>query len=210
MIEGKQVRMRAIEERDLAFLREMTNHAYVAARVVGWDWPLSDFGQGRWWEKAYNDKNNVRLIVEDFDGVPLGMTGLWQIDWHNRSALTALKMHPDRVLKGMGTDAIKLVMAYTFYQVGLNRLWGAILDFNGPSFGAYVKKCNWKVEGVLREEIFRKGEFHDLYRVAALKREFDALPDAAEYIERVQPVDTEDKVNLPDDWFADELRQHLG
>ena len=203
MIPGKLTRMRAVEPADLSLLKEIANDRFVASLVVGWSWPLSDYGQGKWWEGAHNSANTKRFMVEDFDGNAIGMTGLWDIDWHNRHALTALKLHPERVQRGMGTDAIKLLMAYAFHDVGLNRLWGAILDFNGPSFGAYVKKCGWKIEGCLRQEIWRDGAFHDLYRVAVLKDEFYALPDAQEYIDRLNPVDSKTKVDLPADWWAE-------
>ena len=93
-------------------------------------------------------------------------------------------------------------MAYAFYDVGLNRLWGEILDFNGASFGAYVKKCGWRIEGILRSHVFRKGRFHDIYRVAILKSEFDALDDASEYVERVLPADTDRQTVLEPGWWA--------
>lgn len=202
MIPGRLTRMRAVEPADLGLLKDIANDRFVATMVVGWDWPLSQFGQETWWEEAHDNATTRRFIVEDHEGLAIGMTGLWDIDWHNRHALTALKLHPERVQRGMGTDAIKNLMAYAFHDVGLNRLWGAILDFNGPSFGAYVKKCGWRIEGCLREEIFRKGAFHDLYRVAALRSDFDALPDAQEYVERLNPADTRDKVVLPPEWWA--------
>jgi hypothetical protein len=50
-----------------------------------------------------------------------------------------------------------------------------------------VIKLSKKVEGRQREAIFRKGEWHDLYSVAILKREFDALPTASEFINAVCP-----------------------
>ena len=49
---------------------------------------------------------------------------------------------------------------------------------------------------------YRKGEYHDAYWVSILKEEFDALPDSAEYIDRVVPVDAADKVDALPEWFA--------
>lgn len=110
--------------------------------------------------------------------------------------MSAIKLLPEKLKKGFGTEAIMLSMVWAFYNVGLRRLHGAILDFNGPSMGAYVKKCGWRVEGRQREAIFRKGEWHDLYSVAILKHEFDALPKVSEFIDAVCPVDTTPNIDI--------------
>jgi RimJ/RimL family protein N-acetyltransferase len=207
MISGRLTRLRPIEPADLRFLKDLANDRQVASHVVGWDFPLSEHGQHKWWESAVSDRRNFRLLIEDMEGTRIGLCGVWKVDWHSRVALTATKLHaPSLKQKGMGTDSIMTLMAWAFYDVGLNRLWGSILDFNGPSFGAYVKHCGWRIEGVLRQEIWRKGRYHDLYRVAILKSEFDQLPDAQEYVDRIVPARTEERVALPEAWWAPGVR----
>ena len=91
MIHGQKTAMRPVEPTDLTFLREMANDRVVATSVIGWDFPLSDHGQigvvgisrPRW--------ENRRFIIEDAAGRSVGMTGLWDIDWHNRSAATGIR-----------------------------------------------------------------------------------------------------------------------
>ena len=203
MITGKLTRMRPIEPKDLGFIQDLANDRHVAGHVVGWMFPVSEHSQLEWLQNIQDAPNSRRFLVEDLKGTPLGISGLWDIDWQSRRALTATKLYaPHITQKGMGTDSIKTLMAYAFYDVGLNRLWGSILDFNGPSFGAYVKKCGWKVEGVLRQEVLRKGEFCDLYRVAILKSEFDALDDARDYVDLVMPINISEKVEVPHEWWA--------
>jgi len=184
MIRGKKVVLRAVEAGDLDFCQRLYNDPGVRAVVVGWDFPVSLENQKRWFEALGKDKNNVRFIVETMEKQPIGLTGLWDIDWHNRHALTATKlMISDEFRgKGYGRDAIMAMNAYAFCEVGLHRLWGAILDFNIPSFKAYVERSGWKVEGRLRQHVFRNGSYHDLYYVACLKEDFLAVPDAGDYI----------------------------
>ena len=53
------------------------------------------------------------------------MTGLYEIDWPNRHAIGPIKLYPPAVtVKGTGTDVIKTLMAYAFYDVGLQKLEG--------------------------------------------------------------------------------------
>ena len=159
--------------------------------VVGWDFPVSMEAQRRWFDSLIGKKNEARFIIETIEGKTIGLTGLWDIDWHNRHALTATKVILSEEIKGKGygRDAIMALSAYAFYEVGLNRLWGSIIDYNGASFKAYVERSGWKLEGTLRNHIFRNGAFHDLYYVACLKKDFESVPDAENYsISYVSPV----------------------
>lgn len=183
MITGKNVILRPIEEKDLEFCQTLYNDPHIRQMAVGWDFPASMEQQKKWFQSLSQSRNSLRLMVASKEGDLLGMTGLWDIDWHNRNALTAIKLKVEGIKgKGFGRDAIMTINAYAFFEVGLHRLWGSILDYNVPSFKSYVEKSGWKTEGVLREHVFRNGVFHDLYYVACLKEDFLAVPDAGDYI----------------------------
>ena len=196
MIRSNLLALRPIEKTDDYLLQVLMNNQLISENVVGWTFPVSLFSQAKWIENNVNAANYRLIIIDIETDEPIGITGLWDIDWHNQMALSAIKLIPEKVKKGFGTDAIMLTMAWSFYNVGLRRLYGSILDFNGPSMGAYVKKCGWRVEGRQREAIFRKGQWHDLYNVAILKSDFDKLPNASKYIDYVCPVDTTPNINL--------------
>lgn len=196
MIKSKLLSLRPIELNDDFILQQLINNPLVSENVVGWTFPVSLFSQKNWIQSNTNNLSYRLVVVDNETNEAIGITGLWDINWHNQAAMSAIKLLPEKTKKGFGTEAIMLSMAWAFYNVGLRRLHGAILDFNGPSMGAYVKKCGWKVEGRQREAIFRKGEWHDLYNVAILKREFDALPAASEFINAVCPVDTTPNIDI--------------
>lgn len=196
MIVGKNISLRPIELSDSIVLQELMNNPNITDNVVGWSMPVSLLSQETW-IKNINSGSSFRLIVVDNStNEAIGITGLWELDWHNQSAMSAIKLIPSKTKKGYGTEAIMLSMAWAFYKVGLRRLHGAILDFNGPSMGAYVKKCGWRIEGRQKEAIFRKGSWHDLYNVAILKPEFDILIDSQTYVDLVCPVDTTPNIDI--------------
>jgi RimJ/RimL family protein N-acetyltransferase len=187
VLSGRLVRLRPIEVEDLPFLTDLANHPVVRANVVGWDWPVSLTGQAEWLRAANSNRLTRRLTVTTHGGEPIGLTGLWDIDWHNQSALTAVKLMPGLAPKGAGSDTIMLVMAWAFYEVGLRRLHSTILDFNEASLGAYVRKCGWRLEGRECEAVFRKGAWHDLVRVATLRHDHEDSPGLAEYVKQLYP-----------------------
>ncbi|MDH3744181.1 MAG: GNAT family N-acetyltransferase [Acidobacteriota bacterium] len=200
MIRGKKVFFRAIEEGDLEALGEWANDPVISDLVVGWSFPVSMADQREWFEASRRDPATRRFIVESEEDGVLGLTGLWNIDWHNRHALTALKLGSASVRgKGYGTDAIMTLMKYAFFEVGLNRLWSAILPYNIGSYKAYVEKCGWKVEGRLRQEIFRHGKYHDLYRVAVIREDLMAHPLFDEYVSAADRGEGRAEFQVPKD-----------
>ncbi len=185
MIIGKTVRFRAIEEHDLPALQEWLNDPQISRLVGGFSFPVSAAGQKRWYEASLSNTSTQRWIVEDHAGLRLGLIGLWGIDWHNRNAMAAIKLGASEARgKGYGTDALMTLAAYSFYQVGLHKLWAEILSFNVASHRVFVDKCGWHVEGTYRQQVFRDGRFHDQVRVGLLREDFDALPGAADYTPR--------------------------
>lgn len=182
MILGRTTVIRPIEAADQAFIHELNADPGVRGKVVGWDWPGSLVAQERWFA-GQSESSTHRWLVTTEGGDRLGLTGLWDVNWHNRHAMTALKLGGDMPMRGRGygTDAIMAVMAFAFYDVGLNRLHGAILADNAPSIAAYVNKCGWSVEGTSRQHVWRHGKFVDLLHVGVLKSDFDRLESASEY-----------------------------
>lgn len=183
MFYGQKVQIRPMEREDLPFVQRLNADPAVRGRVVGWAWPASLAEQNAWFDGVNRGGQTHRWVVERPDGALIGLTGLWDVDWHNRNALTALKLGggPGVAGAGFGTDAIKAVMAFAFYDVGLERLYSSILEDNAASLRAYCDKAGWQQEGRARRHVWRHGRWVDLLHVAALKSDFDALPDADLY-----------------------------
>jgi RimJ/RimL family protein N-acetyltransferase len=186
MIRGLRTVCRPIEPGDQAFIHELNADPVVRANVVGWDFPSSLTQQAKWFDGLVPSSTH-RWIVEDLEGNALGLTGLWDVDWHSRNALTALKLGGDAPQRGrgLGTDSIMAMMAFAFYDVGLERLYSAILEGNVASLVAYTQRCGWQVEGTSRSHVWRHGGFVNLLQVGVLRADFDQLPNSREYRELV-------------------------
>lgn len=112
-------------------LTRLANSPETRQMVVGWDWPIAAAGQEAWLESTRTSGGTHRMAVVDLaNGRTIGMTGFWDVDWRNRSALSAIELDGELAPKGAGSDTIMLINALAFYEVGLRRLWGAILDLD--------------------------------------------------------------------------------
>lgn len=183
MLRGKFVHIRTMEAEDLAAIKGVNDDPAVRANVVGWGWPTSMTEMQRW-HAGSQGGNTHRWVVEDGEERVIGVTGLWDVDMQSRHAMTALKLGGLNEVRGrgLGTDAIKIVMAWAFYDLGLHRLYGSILANNVASQRAYIDKCGWSREGVSREHVWRGGGHVDLVQVGVLKSDFDQLDDAQDYV----------------------------
>lgn len=174
MTSMRAVHLRPLEQGDLSYLRELANDAEVRKNVVGWDWPLSDAGQLNWFVQTAMDATTKRFIIESETGQSIGITGFWDIDWRNRTAMTAIKLGGASEVRGRGygVAAIRAIMEFGFIDAGFNRLHATILASNPRSIAAYVIKSGWTEEGRLRQHIWRDGEYIDLVQIGMMRSEF--------------------------------------
>ena len=74
--------------------------------------------------------------------------------------------------KGLMTEALSYVIRFGFEKLNLNRIEARCKVDNFAS-ERVMKKCGMKLEGIMREQMFVKGEYHDLKMYSVLKKEYD-------------------------------------
>lgn len=104
--------------------------------------------------------------------------GLHEINWINRNAVTGTLIgEKEHRGKGYGTDAKMLLLDFAFNALGLHKVCSRVFAFNGRS-RRYGEKCGYTVEGVLKEQHFHNGEFHDELVMAVFRRDWLPLWEA--------------------------------
>lgn len=181
-IKGKIVTLRAIEEEDLNLLKDMFNDEEIERLVCGWAFPVSSYQQKKWFEQNYIDQRNQRFIIETKEDGAVGVATLTDIDWKNRVAFHGIKLSNRKYrARGIGTDSVMTIMNYAFNELQLNRLDGAIVEYNEGSKKLYCEKCGWKVEGIQRNSIFKGGKYHNKLIVGVLKEDYEQLLEISKY-----------------------------
>jgi len=112
--------------------------------------------------------------IIDLDGHFIGEVRLWRISERNKSAmLTVYIGDRSKWGKGLGTEALRLVLAQAFATLGLNRIELNVFDFNQRAIRSY-EKVGFVREGIRRKALRRKGLEHDILVMGILKDEFIA------------------------------------
>ncbi|WP_299596561.1 GNAT family protein [uncultured Tateyamaria sp.] len=114
--------------------------------------------------------------VIDVGGDLLGAIRLHLINRADRRALIGIGiLDPNALGQGFGSEAMRLLGAHAFDDMGLHRLGCRVLAFNARAIAAY-KKVGFVVEGRERESALIDAEWHDDLVMGLLDRDLVRLP----------------------------------
>lgn len=109
------------------------------------------------------------------DGRHLGNAGIHKIYWPARNGRIGIVIGAKGEHgRGHGQAALKLLIAMGFEELGLHKLWLVHYAENGRMLHL-ARKLGFVQEGLLRDEYFHAGRFHDMLRHSLLAPEYEAL-----------------------------------
>ena len=110
-------------------------------------------------------------ICDKVNDVHIGNIKLDNFDWVNRTCELGLLLG-DRTYwgKGIGTEVMRLTLAYAFNQLNLRKVLLAVYA-NNPAAIKLYEKVGFKNEGCLRSQIFVKGEYIDKHYMGIFSNE---------------------------------------
>jgi RimJ/RimL family protein N-acetyltransferase len=124
-------------------------------------------------EMAASKTDRVWAIVGP-DGRFLGNCGIHKIWWPARNGRLGIVVGARDVHgRGVGTAALRMLLQKGFDELGLHKLWLVHYATN-ERMRHVATKLGLTPEGVLRDEYFHQGRFHDMVRHAILEEEWRA------------------------------------
>lgn len=127
--------------------------------------------------KAKNNDPNVAFfaIVDKETKKHVGNVKLEPINWIDRRAIYGVLIGDKNSRgKGYGTEVLKLVLDYAFFDLNLNRVEAAATEKNQASVKHFLK-VGFVVEGTFRKQKFQNGEYVDSIYMAILREEYIKL-----------------------------------
>jgi len=102
----------------------------------------------------------------------VGITSLTNVDSKNRNAEFIIDIGEKDIWgQGIGLEAMNLVLKYAFFEMNLHRVFLRVFSFNERAINLY-KKIGFKIEGEMRESLFRDGKWHSIVFMGLLKKEY--------------------------------------
>ncbi|MFE1440987.1 GNAT family N-acetyltransferase [Streptomyces sp. NPDC058739] len=140
--------------------------------------PVEEFDPDRlraWYGSRNEQGDRLDLgIVDRASGELVGEAVLNEWDEHNRSCNFRILIGPGGRGRGLGTEAVRLIVGHAFGQLGLHRVSLHVLAHNPRARHVY-EKAGFVAEGVDRQAVRLGEEWIDATRMALLAPEWAAL-----------------------------------
>jgi len=174
MLASGGVYLRPAERVDIPRFVRWLSHAETS-RFLAKRSPLSLAMEERWFDKMLERHGSELwyfVVCRRKDGRPIGTIALGDIDQPNGSAQVGITLGEDRG-QGLGTDAMRAILAFGFDELRLERVWLDVAEGNDPAIRSY-EKAGFVREGTLRRAMYTAGTFCDVLRMAILRSEWQS------------------------------------
>jgi RimJ/RimL family protein N-acetyltransferase len=175
-----QVVLRSLAESDVDAIMTWVNDPEIVGNLAAFSGsPMTRDDELAWIRKTLASTDRVWSILAGDDGRYLGQIGIHQIHARSRvGRLGCVIASRDEMGKGHGSAAIRAVLERGFGELGLHKLWLMVFRKNERGRRLYGR-IGFVEEGVLREEYFHEGAWHDMVRMSMLAHEWRQLSAGA-------------------------------
>ena len=161
------VTLRPIEMSDLDRIMEWVNDPVVVSNFAGMAKTITHKDEREYLEGIISSTTDKLYAIETEDRTYIGNIGLHEIDPHHHSARYGMIIGKKEYWgQGYGQSAINALLELAFQEHQLQQVWGKFLRTNEKMRHINVDKCGFKIEGILPNEYFRDGKYHDMLKVS--------------------------------------------
>ncbi len=188
MIIGENVRFRGVERADIPKFVKWLNDPEVLEGILIHS-PISQADEEGWFERMLTRPTDERVMgIEVREPAAEGSEETWvlvgtcafdHIDWRVHSSefgiLIGEKSYWNR---GIGTEAVQLLVRHGFETLNLNRIFLHVFTSNPRAIRAY-EKAGFKLEVRERQAEFKHGRYIDVLLMSQLREEYFKNAEAA-------------------------------
>jgi RimJ/RimL family protein N-acetyltransferase len=174
MYEGKKVRLRAYRKEDIPLRLAYINDPEVSSNLTpDIPFPITLQEEEKWFDSITALNDTYKFAIETIDDNKfIGGCSINGVDWKNGVATIGIFIGSREYRgSGYGTDAMGILMKFIFMQMNINKIRLTVFSFNEGAIRCY-EKCGFKIEGILRQEIFRDGKWYDKIAMGLLREEY--------------------------------------
>lgn len=185
MLQGKVIGLRAYQHEDLEKARSIYNDPEVSQYLrPGIPYPLKVEDEEKWYESQnpFGNGPYAFAIERLSDGEYIGSCGIDTVDWKNSRASVGIFLGKEYWGRGMGTETITLLLDFCFSEMNLHKVYLYVFSFNERAIKCY-EKVGFKLDGTLRENVFKNGQYRDELVMSMLRPEWEEKRTATDTAE---------------------------
>ncbi len=162
--------LRPVSTDDIARSLIWRNDEVVKKNLLSFRLPITKPMEEAWIAKAMNgDADRIVFSIEDSQQTHVGFIELNTIDYFNRNANYAIVLGDENARgKGIAKNATELILDFAFNKLNLHKVCLQVVEYNESAIALY-KKIGFSNEGILKEQFFMDGKYHDMICMGIFK-----------------------------------------
>ncbi|OIQ29145.1 MAG: GNAT family N-acetyltransferase [Bacteroidetes bacterium MedPE-SWsnd-G2] len=160
-LKGDTIFLRPLEPEDLDYIYSIENNEALW-ELSSTQTPYSRYLIKQYLEHAHKDifeVKQLRLLISDYDGNELGLIDIFEFDPKNlKAGIGILISDGSKRNKGIGSEALQLLIDYCFTHLNLHQLYCNISEDNQPSIKLFTKH-NFNIVGTKKDWCLSNGKF---------------------------------------------------
>lgn len=170
-LQGENVVLRPFTNDDVPIFTKWFNDPEIRPFLNGY-LPVTEDDEKGFLENIRKNSTNIIFFVIIVKQKVIGLMSLNSINWKDRTAISAAVIGEKEYWgKGYGTEAKMLLLDYAFNTLNLHKIRSLVIAYNKRSY-SYSMKCGYKVEGRLKQQVFKNGKYQDEILLAVFKKDW--------------------------------------
>jgi RimJ/RimL family protein N-acetyltransferase len=168
MLDGNKVVLRPFEKDDLEKNLNWINNLNFQELFLTY-LPITKTEEYKWYEEAVQSKTKIILSINIKDtGEYIGNIGYSDIDYKNRKATIWIYIGEQQQRRnGYGQESFNIMLDYGVNFLNLRKISLNVAKYNSSAISLY-EGSGFLVEGVFKDDIFIKGKYIDVIRMAKI------------------------------------------
>lgn len=162
------VKLTPLKLADVSNIMTWVNEPEVVKNLQHFNKKYTHKDEEKYVRKMLASKNDYVFSIFD-DRTYVGQCGIHQISWENKLGRISMIIKKEHWNKGYGQQVLKAITDYGFKKLKLHKIWLIHYSTNKKAAHLY-KKAGFKKEGVLKDEYYWRNEYHDMVRMAIIKK----------------------------------------
>lgn len=155
---------------DVKYIMTWVNDPEVVKNLQHFNKKFTRKDERKYVQKILKSKNDFAFsIFKKSDGEYVGQGGIHQISWENKLGRLSIIIKRKHWGRNYAKIAISLILSFAFHKLKLHKVWLMRWSTNKKAEHLY-KKLGFKEEGILKDEYFWKGKYHDMVRMGKIAR----------------------------------------
>ena len=170
-MEGR-VYLRALDPEDYKTPIKWRKDDQIWNMLGGTKYFVSEVYEKKWVENAIFDSKDLKLAVCLVENDKyIGNVYMTDINMINKSCESHILIG-DRDYWGQGyaREALMLAVKYMFEERNIHRIQANIIESNKSSLRMH-EKCGYKVDGILRDAVYKAGKYQNMYVLSLLRED---------------------------------------